>query len=75
MEKVDAESISNAIVNYLQECNLDLGNLRGQGYDGASVMSGHVNGVRSRIQRIQPRVLYNHCRGHCYLHLVEWYLK
>lgn len=50
---------------YLQECNLDLGNLRGQGYDGASVMSCHVNGVRSRIQRIQPRALYNHCRGHC----------
>ena len=55
LEKVDAESISVAIIEYLKKCDLNLNNLRGQGYDGASVMCGHVNGVSTRMQRIQPR--------------------
>jgi hypothetical protein len=31
---------------------------------GATVMSGKVSGVCTRIQQIQPRALYHHCRGH-----------
>ena len=64
LEKLDAQTISSAIIGYLKECNLDLTNLRSQGYDGATVMSGHVNGVCTRIQCIQPRALYHHCRAH-----------
>ena len=56
--------ISVAIIEYLKMCDLDLNNLCGQGYDGASVMCGHVNGVSTRIQHIQPRAWYHHCRGH-----------
>ena len=64
LEKLDVQTISSAIIGYLKECNLDLTNLRGQGYDGATVMSGHVNGVCTWIQCIQPRALYHHCRAH-----------
>ena len=64
MEKLDAQTISSAIIGYLKECNLDLTNLRGQGYDGATVMSGHVNGACTRIKCIRPRALYHHCRAH-----------
>ena len=64
LEKADAESISSKIVEYLKKCALDLCNLRGQGYDGATVMSGKVSGVCTRIQQIQPRALYHHCRSH-----------
>ncbi|CAG2241502.1 unnamed protein product [Mytilus edulis] len=64
MEKVDAESIATAIVNYVQECGLNMDNLRGQGYDGASVMSGNISGVKARIQQIQPKAYYHHCRAH-----------
>ena len=39
LEKVDAGSISSKIVEYLMKCELDLCNLYGQGYDGATVMS------------------------------------
>ncbi|VDH97194.1 Hypothetical predicted protein [Mytilus galloprovincialis] len=53
-KEVDAEHIANAIVNNLDKWGLPLQKLRGQGYDGASVMSGHVSGVQQRI-----RVQYN----------------
>lgn len=64
LESTDAESISVAIIDYLKVCQLDIANLRGQGYDGAAVMSGKVSGVCTRIQSIQPRALYHHCRAH-----------
>ncbi|CAC5419177.1 unnamed protein product [Mytilus coruscus] len=64
MEMVDAESIATAIVNNVQECGLNMDNLRGQGYDGASVMSGNISGVKARIQQIQPKAHYHHCRVH-----------
>ncbi|XP_068678401.1 52 kDa repressor of the inhibitor of the protein kinase-like [Montipora foliosa] len=38
--------------------------MRAQGYDGASVMSGHINGVQARIQRQNPKAAYIHCRAH-----------
>ena len=64
MENASAESITDAILKKLSECNLDVKNLRGQGYDGASVMSGKVSGVSSQIMQIQPRAMYHHCQAH-----------
>ncbi len=64
LEETNAACISASIIDFLKDCDLDLNNLRGQGYDGASVMSGKVSGVCTRIQRIQPRAFYHHCRGH-----------
>ena len=39
-------------------------NLRDQGYDGASTMSGVKAGVQAKIQEKQPKALYTHCAGH-----------
>ena len=64
LENASAESITDAILKKLSECNLDVKNLRGQGYDGASVMSGKVSGVSSRIMQVQPRATYHHCQVH-----------
>ncbi len=36
-----------------------------QGYNGASVMSGHCSGVQTRIQRAVPQAVYVHCNAHC----------
>lgn len=41
LDSTDAESISAAILRKLNECDLDLGYLRGQGYDGASHCRAH----------------------------------
>ncbi|VDI24426.1 Hypothetical predicted protein [Mytilus galloprovincialis] len=64
LDKVDAASISTALLKIMEDCKLDLRNLRGQGYDGASVMSGLKSGVSARIKELQPRAEYHHCRAH-----------
>ena len=64
LEKTDADSISKSILEFLENCNLDISNFRGQGYDGASVMAGKVSGVSAQILNRQPKILYCHCRGH-----------
>ena len=64
LERVRAIDITNAIVNCLEGLGLSLNELRGQGYDGASTMSGEKSGVQKRIRDIQPKALYTHCAGH-----------
>lgn len=36
----------------------------GQGYDGASNMSGHLKGVQTIIRATYPKALYVHCVAH-----------
>ena len=64
LDRADAVSISEAIIGFLKENNLDMNNLRGQGYDGASVMAGRVCDVSTKICQLQPKALYQHCRAH-----------
>ncbi|CAG2255405.1 unnamed protein product [Mytilus edulis] len=63
-KEVDAEHIANAIVNNLEKWGLPLQKLRGQGYDGASVMSGHVSGVQQCIREPSPDAPFVHCKSH-----------
>ncbi|KAK9712528.1 hypothetical protein QE152_g24867 [Popillia japonica] len=44
---------------------LNLNNLRGQGYDGASAMRSSFTGVQSIIREQYPRAIYTHCASHC----------
>lgn len=44
---LDAEAISASL---LISCDLDLSNVRGQGYNCTSVMAGKVSGVSARLQ-------------------------
>ena len=46
MDDVSAESIAKGILSKIEELGLDIKNCGGQGYDGASTMSGHVSGVQ-----------------------------
>ena len=36
-----------------------------QGYDGASVMSGHRRGILAHIKQVAPKAEYIHCNAHC----------
>ena len=45
---------------------LFLSTLHGQGYDGASTMSGSKTGFQARIRECQPKALYTHCAGHSF---------
>ncbi|XP_071176558.1 zinc finger MYM-type protein 1-like [Mytilus edulis] len=60
----DARTMFEKIISFMQSCHLDIAKLRGQGYDGASVMSGRVQGVQARVKEVCPRASYVHCRSH-----------
>jgi len=38
--------------------------MRGQGYDGASNMSGKYRGVQARVNELHPLAMYTHCCNH-----------
>lgn len=38
--------------------------LIGQCFDGATVMSGHLNGLQSKIKEIAPQAVFIHCLAH-----------
>uniref|UniRef100_A0A1X7UA98 TTF-type domain-containing protein n=2 Tax=Amphimedon queenslandica TaxID=400682 RepID=A0A1X7UA98_AMPQE len=64
LQRVRAIDVAIAIVTCLQNLGLSLSDLRGQGYDGASTMSGAKNGVQAKLKEIQPKAVYTHCSGH-----------
>ena len=64
MVRVRAVDIEQAITGLLTNLGLSLEDLRGQGYDGASTMSGEKSGVQRRILDKQPKAVYTHCSGH-----------
>ena len=59
-----AASIVSAVVNKLTEFEMDVSLIRGQGYDGASTMSGRLNGVQAEIKKLSPAAPYIHCASH-----------
>ena len=58
-------TLSDTILERIKLWGLDIKYLRGQGYDGASNMSGCFKGVAARILAIQPLAYYTHCSAHC----------
>lgn len=48
----------------LSEYRLNIEKCRGQGYDGAAVMSGANSGVQKRILEIVPNATFVHCCSH-----------
>jgi len=64
-EGLDAKSLSVVILRTLQTHGLDVrSGLVGQGYDGASVMSGTNKGVQTLVRESAPFALYTHCYAH-----------
>nr|CAI5823580.1 unnamed protein product [Callosobruchus analis] len=58
------ETLASAILQGLKQCNIDVSYLRGQGYDGASNMSGVFKGVQALIASRYNTALYVHCASH-----------
>lgn len=65
VDKTDAKTLTDAIEDALIRFMLPLEKCRGQGFDGAANMSGHLSGVAARIKAKEPRALFVHCFGHC----------
>ena len=50
MKQCDAEALTEAIIQYLNQRKIDISKLSGLGSDGASVMVGKHNGVGARMK-------------------------
>ncbi|XP_042423385.1 zinc finger MYM-type protein 1-like [Zingiber officinale] len=59
-----AACLKEVIDSLFAKYGLSVARLRGQGYDGASNMSGEFNGLKSLIMKENPYVLYVHCFAH-----------
>ncbi len=69
-EKLDAEYLSDLILQTLKNHNVKFDNMLSQCYDGASVMSGNKGGIRALIQKkLKRKIPYLHCFNH-QLHLI-----
>ena len=62
--QVTGERIAAQICSDLKSLELDIKNIRGQGYDGASNMSSDRIGVQAHIRKESPLAVYTHCSGH-----------
>ena len=67
--KTDGETLYTTLsdVCHMIRCMLPLEKCRGQAYDGASNMSGHIRGVAARVKQDQKAALYVHCLAHSHL--------
>ena len=65
VEKTDAETLFKLVMDTLHSKGLEVSQIRGQCYDGASNMSGKYNGVQARVKAVENRAVYIHCYAHC----------
>lgn len=63
-EGLKGEILANTFLDCLRQHGVDLTKLRGQGYDGASNMSGKHRGVQAVVRQQYPLAKYVHCRAH-----------
>ena len=63
-DSITADSLVSIIKDVILRFNIKLENCRGQCYDGASNMKGHISGVSAQLLREEPRAIYTHCYGH-----------
>ncbi|XP_057187757.1 zinc finger MYM-type protein 1-like [Triplophysa rosa] len=63
-ERVDAIGIYGYIKHFLGACGIYSLPTVGQSYDGAAVMSGHVNEVQQKLRQDHPCAVYIHCMAH-----------
>ncbi|CAH1980142.1 unnamed protein product [Acanthoscelides obtectus] len=59
-----AAGLKTAFLNLTKEYGIDLTKCRGQGYDGANVMSGIYGGLQTLIKEHAPNADYVHCAAH-----------
>ena len=64
-------SIYSALVEYCREKNIQLGRLKGMGFDGAATFSGgetlqtfHDRATGMKVKELSPHALFVHCRCH-----------
>lgn len=65
VNETDSVTLTAELKKVLIFNGLEISKCCGQAYDGASNMSGHLNGVAARIQKDERKAHYIHCAAHC----------
>jgi len=65
-------ALASIIIKELTEMKIEVQYLRGQGYDGATSMSGRFNSVQACIKKECKTAIYVHCSSHS-LNLAVFY--
>lgn len=60
----DAETLFTLVMNILNRFEIDISKCRGQCYDGAANVSGHISGLQKRITDVESRAIFVHCTAH-----------
>ena len=58
------EGLTESLLKELNEMEIPLSNMRGQGYDNGSNMKGKKAGVQNRIKLLNPRATFIPCAAH-----------
>ena len=58
------KGLFNELVSAIKSLELDINDVRGQGYDNGSNMKGKEQGVQKRLLEINPRAFYTPCGCH-----------
>ncbi|XP_047138987.1 zinc finger MYM-type protein 1-like [Hydra vulgaris] len=64
LKKTTGAYMAETIIQQLEEMELPINNLRGQGYDNGANMIDKNNGVQKKILNINPRALFVPCSAH-----------
>lgn len=64
VDDTSALTLKNALCGVLARYGLNVQNIRGQGYDGASNMRGHWKGLQALFIIDYPHAYYVHCFAH-----------
>ncbi|XP_071477426.1 52 kDa repressor of the inhibitor of the protein kinase-like [Diadema antillarum] len=64
LQRATGKRIAESILSLLDKHGLDVQDMRGQSYDGASAMASDKRGAQAVIKEKNPLALYTHCRSH-----------
>eukprot|EP00731_Ephydatia_muelleri_P037044 Em0386g1a len=65
LDRITGAEIADAIITFLQDNDVPVANMWGQGYDSARIMSCDRVREKAQIQQSAPRATYVHCSEHC----------
>ncbi|CAH9107667.1 unnamed protein product, partial [Cuscuta epithymum] len=75
VSNTSAHTLKNAIDDFFAKYSLSLSKVRGQGYDGASNMSGGINGLKQKNLEENKQAHYVHCFAHRLQLVIVSFLK
>ena len=58
------QDLASTILTQLSQLGLNPEHMRGQGYDGASNMSGKYRSVQAIVKELYPLAMCTHCCNH-----------